>query len=182
MKPERQGEEGGNAKPMGKLTHLLRTTLSKLTISAALVFGIDLHKREYGDDKDESTRLAYGRTELAMGRTFMALERSLQAWIRTALSMISFGFTIGKLGTAYLHDIQVQGVLGGIHTLGIRSLAYFLVILGTLALVGATLQYRLALQALYANGLRRRVSIAFIIAILLSLAGIFAFSSLAMNL
>lgn len=182
MKPERQGEEGGNAKPMEKLTRLFRTALSTLTNSLALVFGINLHKRQYGDDEDKSTQLAYARTELAMGRTFMALERTLQAWIRTALSMISFGFTIGKLGTAYLHDIHVKGVLGVTHTLGIKSMGYFLVLLGTLALLGATVQYRLALQALYANGLRRRLSIAFIIAILLTVAGVFAFSSLAMNL
>jgi len=182
VKPERQGEEGGNATPMQKLKGLLRTVLDRAANSLALVFGIDMRTREYGGDKDQSTQLAYARTELAMGRTFMALERTLQAWIRTALSMISFGFTIGKLGTAYLHDIQVKGVLGGIHTLGIRSMAYFLVVLGTLALLGATVQYRLALQSLYANGLRRRLSIAFIIAILLTLAGLFAFSSLAMNL
>ena len=33
---------------------------------------------------------------LAIDRTRLAAERSLMAWIRTALSMIAFGFTIYK--------------------------------------------------------------------------------------
>ena len=34
--------------------------------------------------------------ELAMERTWLAHERTLMAWVRTATSMISFGFTIYK--------------------------------------------------------------------------------------
>ena len=34
--------------------------------------------------------------ELAMERTWLAHERTLMAWVRTAASMISFGFTIYK--------------------------------------------------------------------------------------
>jgi putative membrane protein len=33
---------------------------------------------------------------LALDRTRMAAERTLMAWVRTALSMIGFGFTIYK--------------------------------------------------------------------------------------
>ena len=39
-------------------------------------------------------------TDLSALRTALAAERTLMAWIRTALAMISFGFTIGKLGDA----------------------------------------------------------------------------------
>ena len=35
-------------------------------------------------------------TELAVDRTWLAHERTLMAWVRTATSMISFGFTIYK--------------------------------------------------------------------------------------
>ena len=34
--------------------------------------------------------------ELALRRTFLAHERTLMAWIRTSVSLISFGFTIYK--------------------------------------------------------------------------------------
>ena len=39
--------------------------------------------------------------QLAIDRTRLAAERSLMAWIRTALSMIAFGFTIYK----FLQDV-----------------------------------------------------------------------------
>ena len=37
---------------------------------------------------------AVGNENLSIDRTRMAAERTLMAWLRTALSMISFGFTI----------------------------------------------------------------------------------------
>jgi uncharacterized membrane protein YidH (DUF202 family) len=46
-----------------------------------------------GSVLDEGTDL---NTKLARLRTFQASERTLMAWIRTAISMISFGFTIVK--------------------------------------------------------------------------------------
>ena len=59
---------------------------------------------------DVATRLAEQRTDLALGRNYMAAERTLMAWIRTSLSMISFGFTIGKLGQV-LKNVEVKGLL-----------------------------------------------------------------------
>ena len=47
------------------------------------------------------------------------MKRSLMAWLRTSLSMISFGFTIGKLGQT-LQEINVTG-LRGMHMIGIDS-------------------------------------------------------------
>ncbi len=130
---------------------------------------------------DVSTRLAYRRTDLALDRTYLAAERSLMAWIRTTLAMISFGFTLGKLGQA-LHSVEVKGVLGGARTLSVDSIAYFLVILGTLALLGATLQHWLRMHELYTMGLPTQVSITFGVAVLLTLVGGFALTSLVMNL
>ncbi len=37
-----------------------------------------------------------GSTELALDRTYLAHDRTLMAWVRTATSLISFGFTIYK--------------------------------------------------------------------------------------
>jgi hypothetical protein len=63
--------------------------------AAALGFGASRTRRSGADTTDTGTRLAHQRTSLAMERTYWAAERTLMGWIRTALSMISFGFTIG---------------------------------------------------------------------------------------
>jgi inner membrane protein YidH len=126
-------------------------------------------RRPADDTIDKSTRLA-------MDRTYWAAERTLMGWIRTALSMISFGFTIGKLGQA-LHTVDVKG-LRGMRVIGVDSIAYFLVTLGTLSLLAATVQYSRRVYELEVHGQRVRPSIAFVVALVLSVMGIVAFSSL----
>ena len=127
-----------------------------------------------------STELAHERTDLAVLRSYMAAERTLMAWIRTTLSMISFGFTLAKLGQA-MHDIEVRRLLGGVQIVGVRRIGYFLVVLGTLALFGATLQYRAEIKELRRQGLTKRFSISVIVAGVLILLGGFAFTSLVGN-
>ena len=127
-----------------------------------------------------STELAHERTDLAVLRSYMAAERTLMAWIRTTLSMISFGFTLAKLGQA-MHDIEVRRLLGGVQIVGVRRIGYFLVVLGTLALFGATLQYRGEIKELRRQGLTKRFSISVIVAGVLILLGGFAFTSLVGN-
>jgi putative membrane protein len=145
----------------------------RIGLAAALGFG--------PGRKVDAARVDEG-TRLAVERSYLAAERTLMAWIRTALSMISFGFTIGKLGQT-VTEIQVKGVvLGGARMVSIESVAYFLVILGTLALLAAILQY-IANTAEYAvMGLRRRVSISFIVGLVLVLLGGYAFSALVLKL
>ena len=49
---------------------------------------------------DPSTRLAKDRTSFAKFRTQLSLERTTPAWIRTALTMATFGFgTVGFFGS-----------------------------------------------------------------------------------
>jgi putative membrane protein len=117
-------------------------------------------------------------TDLATQRTAMAAERTLMAWIRTALAMISFGFTIGKLGDA-LSSAKVN--LFG-RTTDIIGLAYFLVVVGTIALVLAAIQFRIEIAQLFPRGAKRRPSMAFVIAVLLSLLGVFVFADLVTRL
>jgi putative membrane protein len=112
--------------------------------------------------------------DLALTRTIMAADRTLMAWIRTSLAMISFGFTLGKIGDA-LSSSEVH--LFG-RTAGIASVAYCLVIIGTVALVLAAAQYRIEVARLVPQGVKRRPSVAFVIAVLLSLLGIFVFTDL----
>ena len=120
-------------------------------------------------------------TDLALDRTYLADERTLMAWIRTSLSMISFGFTIGKLGQV-LHDVEFKGLLGNTRTVGVKNIAYFLVVLGTAALLAAALQHWRRVRELRAMGLGHPFSITFIVALLLAAVGAFAFTSLVMAL
>jgi putative membrane protein len=148
----------------------------------ALGFGKDKIKDSGGDVSVSSTFLARQRTDLAMDRSYLAAERTLMAWIRTSLSMISFGFTIGKLGQV-MEDVQIKGIMGVMRrTVSVEAIAYFLVILGTVALIGAAIQYRNRVRELCAMGMSRQFSIAFIIAILLAAVGVFALSSLVLAL
>jgi len=56
------------------------------------------------------------------------------------------------------------------------------VALGTLALMWAAVQYRVEVARLSPPGMKRRPSLAFVIAILLSLLGIFVFTDLVTQL
>ena len=157
----------------------LRAAMKRMEAVLVDALGLGERRNEHGD-VDTSTHLSYERTDLALDRTYMAGERTLQAWIRTTLSMISFGFTLGKLAQV-LQDVEVKGLFRT-HTLSITGVAYVLVILGIVSLLAAIVQHGLAVRELRARGLRRRVSIASIIALLLVVVGGFAFTSLVLNL
>jgi putative membrane protein len=150
-------------------------------LESALGFGpgkTEEHKVETGD---VSTRLAEKRTDLALDRSFLAADRTLMAWIRTALSMISFGFTIGKLGQ-YMDSINTRGFFGSSRTVSVESIAYFLVVLGTVSLLGAVWQYRLRMRQLIAMGFHPSFNISFYVGLLLVAVGAFALTSLVMSL
>jgi len=128
---------------------------------------------------DRSKRLADTGTELALERTLMASERTLMAWVRTSLALISFGFTLGKLGDVLT---SAKVTLWRDRTADVMGVAYYLVILGTVALVLAAVQNRVEVRALSRQGLARRPSLAFVMAILLSLLGLFVFTDLVTQL
>jgi putative membrane protein len=128
---------------------------------------------------DRSRRLTDTGTDLALERTLMASERTLMAWVRTSLALISFGFTLGKLGDV-LKSAKVA--LWGDRTTDVMGVAYYLVVLGTVALVLAAVQNRVEVSALSRQGLARRPSLAFVVAILMSLLGLFVFTDLVTQL
>jgi len=79
---------------------------------------------------ESANELAQERTDLATDRTLMAADRSCMAWSRTALSSISFGFTIYKV----LQGLEATGrVLG--HPNTPRTVGLFLTTMGTGAMV-----------------------------------------------
>ena len=82
------------------------------------------------------------------------------AWIRSSLSMISFGFAPGKLKE--LLDIKIKRVLGRVHTVSVdpRTL---LVILGTLALSTAAFQHWHRMRTLYQMGSPHQITVTFML-------------------
>ncbi len=130
---------------------------------------------------DVGTNLALERTDLAITRNYLASERTLMGWIRTALSMISFGFTIGKLGQT-LQDVEIKGVLLGSRTVSVQTLAYFLVVMGTLALLAATVQHIVRVREYRAMGYPGRSGMAVWVAIILTAIGGFALVALVAKL
>src|SRR3954452_6407489 len=88
--------------------------------------------------------------QMALDRTWLAHERTLMAWVRTATSMISFGFTIYKF---FQYQVE-RGVTmrGGI--LSPRSFAMIIVSVALLSLFLATLAHRRDRRALARMGVK----------------------------
>ncbi len=120
-----------------------------------------------------SNELAEDRTELAVQRTVMAADRSLMAWVRTGLSMISFGFTIYKLLQAFQSSGEILP-----RTSTPRNLGLFLTGLGTFALLAGTVEYFQTLKELHQLYSKRILRPAFIMALLMTIAGLFMFVSI----
>ena len=72
--------------------------------------------------------------ELARERNRAAADRTLMAWIRTALSLIAFGFSIGKIAE-YLKKANPDRVLDPINSAQIFGEAF--IALGVLGLLAA---------------------------------------------
>jgi putative membrane protein len=70
-------------------------------------------------------------------RTRLALERTLMAWLRTAISMITFGFTLFK-AIQYAHELGIKST-GDVLSVNVFALA--LIGIGLVALALATVQH-----------------------------------------
>jgi putative membrane protein len=110
---------------------------------------------------------------MAATRTLMAADRTLMAWVRTSLSMNSFGFTIYKL----LHAVAEAGATLP-HGQTPRHVGLFLTGLGALAIVLGAVEYAQALRDLRPFKDIRLPRPARIIAILMSVLGRFLFFSI----
>ncbi len=84
-------------------------------------------------------------TRLALSRTMLAHDRTLMAWVRTATSMISFGFTIYKF-FEFLQDDKRSPHVDRL--LQPRGVALVMILIGVSGLVLATTDYRRQIAAL----------------------------------
>lgn len=126
-----------------------------------------------------ANELAEDRTDLAVERTVMAADRTLMAWLRTALSMISFGFTIYKVLQGF-HGLEGYALANKFDP---RIVGEFLVGLGTLSMVMGTIEYWFVLRDLCRMAHARIwVRPSFIMALVISLAGLGVFISIITNL
>jgi putative membrane protein len=120
-------------------------------------------------DKPAVTAIA---NELARDRNGAAADRTLMAWIRTALSLIGFGFGIGKIAD-YLKAAGVQTSLDPAHSSLIFGASF--IVVGILGLIAAIVQYSRILKRLsqpdFAYNAMR--PIAMTVAIMLMLIGLF---------
>lgn len=107
--------------------------------------------------------------QLGADRTWMAYERTLMAWIRTATSMIGFGFTVYKF---------FEGRPPNPHALlSSRDFAILMIGFGLISLVLATVQHVIEVRSIADLTTRKRRSIAFVLSILLAILGTVAFAS-----
>jgi putative membrane protein len=118
-------------------------------------------------------------TKLAFNRTWLAEERTLMAWIRTATSLITFGFAI------YSFFAIPSGAGHGLTSrhLGAQMFSLGLIVMGLIALLAAVIQRRAAMRemkAIYPT--LSRFSSGEVIAVLIGLLGLFAIVILVVRL
>ena len=116
--------------------------------------------------------------ELAKQRNRDAAERTLMAWIRTCLSLISFGLGPDKIIAAIDRvltgrELQAQR--------GVQLVAAAFVVTGVLAMAGATVQYRRELRRLQHDDYvyRDKPQLAAATAVLITLIGVTALALVA---
>jgi len=111
---------------------------------------------------------------LALDRNKLAAERTLMAWIRTSLSMISFGFTIYK----FLQVVQEQSKIPVLRPNAPRNLGLVLTGLGTFVVVVASIQHWIYVKNLRTDQPYKPWDLSFIVAFLTAIVGAMMFASI----
>ena len=115
-------------------------------------------------------------SDLGEIRTILAADRTLMAWIRTSLSMLSFGFTIYK----FLDTIKSQGQMA--HPNSPQQVGLFLTGMGVAAIVLGTTGYWITLRDLQKVEHFRLGRPVLLMALIMSIAGVASFVSIATKL
>jgi len=114
---------------------------------------------------------------LALDRTRLAAERTLMAWLRTTLSMISFGFTIYK----FLQYMQEQSTVPVLRPLAPRNLGLTLIGIGTVALLIACIQHWKYIRRLSPDRPYKPWDLTFIVSCIIAFVGFLMFGSIVLN-
>lgn len=112
---------------------------------------------------------------MAGHRTWLAQERTLMAWVRTATSMITFGFTIYKFFQFEVARSARNGVLTP------RDFGLIMISIGLLTLLLAIISRRKQSAALSKQLRQRRTSLSEIVAILMFAFGILVLAATALR-
>ena len=97
----------------------------------------------------------------------------MMSWIRTATSLITFGFSIYKF-----FQIEMPRNEGQQRLVSPRIFALLLVSIGLFSLLLATIEHRQNIRALGAQSVGQRRSLAAVVAALLSMLGILALAAM----
>jgi len=112
---------------------------------------------------------------MAGHRTWLAHERTLMAWVRTATSMITFGFTIYKF---FQFEVPHNGRNG---VLTPRDFGLIMISIGLVTLLLAIISRRKQSAALSKQLRQRRISLSEIVAILMFAFGILVLAATALR-
>ena len=111
---------------------------------------------------------------LALDRNKLAAERTLMAWVRTSLSMISFGFTIYK----FLQVIDEQSTVPVVRPNAPRNVGLILTGLGTFVVIVACIQHWSYVKNLRSDQPYKPWDLSFIVACLIAILGALLFISI----
>ena len=106
--------------------------------------------------------------DLGLMRTVMAADRTLMAWVRTSLSLLSFGYTIYKV----LQQVESSGRTG-FPSNAPQHAGFLLTVAGTVALIMGIIENRTTLRTLLGPGRAAQMRPSVIMALLMAAAGIF---------
>jgi putative membrane protein len=110
----------------------------------------------------------------ALERLRLEAERTLISWLRTGLSMISFGFTI----YSFLQVIQQQRPESFLFPDAPRNIGLALIGIGTFALIIAAVQHRTYISKLSPALPDKPWDLAFIVSCLVAILGLVVFGSM----
>ena len=119
----------------------------------------------------ENARTEPAASWTALESTRLAYERTLMAWVRTAVSLITFGFTIYKFAQ-YMQESQGVKV---VRLVTPRAFGMTMISAGLFTLVMATVEHWQSRKRLQAQYTGMQMSIALVLAVWISALGILAF-------